>query len=152
MEGDEGTEEHHHRDILKEFVDQSFERAQEKDNVRRAREMPVSQNLRMCVMKQNKLLEQFHLGGIFPILVFQTDDNDRSQAMRADLVECLGMIEQSISGKIIDHSSSRKKVKNNISRSCYYRDLFYLNCFTNYNLTKCPEFKQRCWFTKPRLK
>ena len=86
----------------------------------------------MHVMKLNKLLEQVHLGGIFPILVFQTDDNDRSQAMRADLVECLGMIEQSISGKIIDHSSSRKKVKNNISRSCYYRDLFYLNCFTNY--------------------
>ena len=46
LEGDEGTEEHlhqQHRDILREFVDQSFERAQEKDNVRRAREMPVSQ-------------------------------------------------------------------------------------------------------------
>ena len=65
------------RDIIKEFVDQSFEKL-EKDNVQKAK-------------KQN------------------SQERLRTEAMKQDLVECLDMIEQSISGKILDGPAPESK-------------------------------------------
>ena len=89
------------RDIMKEFVNESLER---ENNIKKAENEAVNQNNNGAISKE---------------------------AMKQDLVECLDLIERSVSGKIIDANNDNEKHSNKESGE----DMDHENDSTNVSIT-----------------
>lgn len=112
-------------DVIRKFVDQSFERhdeeAKDKGAARKKREQFKQQVLKEKSKgtdqnSADKITEK----DIIKEFVDQSLEKDRHQAMKVmeqELAECLDMIENSISGKIIDVKKESNESSTNVSVS-----------------------------------